>query len=126
MKNFSMIFRAMIVMAVLTGCGAANVDCPPPEVIRLRKMSAHRWRYYKHLMKEKAIARENANSYEMMRRIPREGKRAEEIEEWDCPRPGTRHQKMIREKRRKLLRMHDKRKSEKSLDVIGESTDATD
>jgi hypothetical protein len=68
-------------------------------------------------MKEKAMARKNDLSYEMMRKLPHEGRKVEEMEEWDCPRPDTKHQRLIREKRRKLDRIHDKKKSEKEIDL---------
>jgi hypothetical protein len=77
-------------------------------------------------MKEKALAREQTNTYETMKKVSYEGKKVEDLEEWDCPRPGTKHQKMIREKRRKLFRMHDKKKSERAPDQSGKSVDTTD
>lgn len=117
MKKLKILVRLTIVVLILTGCAAGNVDCPTPPIAKLKKMSPQRWKYYKHLMKEKATARKNDLSYEMMRKLPHEGKKVNEMEEWDCPRPGTKHQRLIREKRRKLDRMHDKKKSEKDFDI---------
>ena len=99
--------RILLLLVIFTAC-RSEYDCPPPNSVRLKKMSAHRMKYYKYQMQERAMARERKAEYTALRRYnERQEKSINEVKpvdvnEWDCPKPGTAHQRQILKHRRKL------------------------
>jgi len=93
-------------------------------------MSAKRMKYYKFQMHERAMERERNAEYTALRKYnEREEKRINEVKpvdanEWDCPKPGTAHQRQILKARRKLEKQKEedvRKRLEKQKIVIPES-----
>lgn len=99
-----MIARLLILLLIFIGmaCQTNPLVCPSPEVVRLRKQKAHRMRY--------AIAKRKeamANNYDYFRESDIKAKELRKIEEWDCPKPGLKHDKMVQKKAKNLQRRYD-------------------
>jgi hypothetical protein len=67
-------------------------------------MSAHRVKYYKHLMDERAMARNKEAEVKKLKKHNEDNVEVKPInvDEWDCPKPGTEHQRQILKHRKKL------------------------
>ena len=122
--------RFILILLVFTAC-RSEYDCPPPSSVRLKKMSAHRMKYYKYQMQQRAMAREKNAEYNQQRRFnDREVKAINEVKpvdmhEWDCPKPGTAHQRQILKQRRKLEKQNEeylRKRLEKQEMVLPENS----
>jgi hypothetical protein len=91
-------------VVVLAGCQAGIRHCPTPETVRLRKASFNRMRWYQTQLEQRTQARKEsmAKREQLLMVSNREQKKASEVEEWDCPRPGTQHERLIRKSRKKM------------------------
>jgi hypothetical protein len=121
-RNFNMIMaflRIILILVVFTAC-SAEYACPPPNSVRLKKMSAKRMKYYKFQMQERAMARNKQAEVRELRRSNEQEIRTVDIHEWDCPKPGTAHQRQILKQRRKLEKQKEeqlrKRLKEQEID----------
>lgn len=70
-------------------------------------MSAKRMKYYKFQMQERAMARNKEAEVKKLRKSNEEEVRTVDIQEWDCPKPGTAHQRQILKQRRKLEKQNE-------------------
>ena len=95
--------RILLILVVFTAC-RSEYSCPPPNSVRLKRMSAHRVKYYKHLMDERAMARNKEAEVKKLKKHNEENVEVKPInvDEWDCPKPGTAHQRQILKHRKKL------------------------
>jgi hypothetical protein len=93
--------RIILLLIIFTAC-RSEYSCPPPNSTRLKKMSAHRMKYYKHLMEERAMARNKEAEVKKLKKSNEQEVRTINVDEWDCPKPGTAHQRQILKQRRKL------------------------
>ena len=106
------ILRIILILIVFSSC-RSEYDCPPPNSVRLKKMSAKRMKYYKFQMQERAMERERKAEYNALRRYnEREEKNITDVKpvdsnEWDCPKPGTAHQRQILKARRKREKQNE-------------------
>lgn len=83
-------------------CQTSNpLYCPTPELVKLRKAKAHRMKYA--LAKRKEA---KASSYDYFQ--VNQTKSLSKIEEWDCPKPGLKHDKMVAKKAKDLQRRYAK------------------
>ena len=101
------LFRIVLILMVFTAC-RSEYDCPPPNSVRLKRMSAHRMKYYKYQMQERAMARNKEAEVKKLKKSNEQEVRTIDVNEWDCPKPGTAHQRQILKLRKKL----DKQKEE--------------
>ncbi len=97
-------FTRLIACAALVAisCQSNPVYCPPPEMVKLKKAKAHRMRYMMAKRKE-AMAK---NSVDYFEESPYKAKELRKIEEWDCPKPGLKHDKMVQKKAKDLQRRY--------------------
>lgn len=59
-------------------------------------------KYYKHLMDERAMARNKEAEVKKLKKANEQEVRTIPVDEWDCPKPGTAHQRQILKLRKKL------------------------
>jgi len=95
------LIRVLLILVVFTAC-RSEYSCPPPNSTRLKRMSAHRMKYYKHLMDERAMARNKEAEVKKLKKANEQEVRTIPVDEWDCPKPGTAHQRQILKLRKKL------------------------
>lgn len=99
-----MIARLIILIILLSGMACQSTSsfyCPKPELVKLRKAKAHRLKYVMAKRKE-AIA----NSHDYFQESAYKAKELSKIEEWDCPKPGLKHDKMVAKKAKDLQRRY--------------------
>jgi len=77
--------------------------CPTPETVKLRKAKAHKMRYA--MAKRKQAM---ANNYDYFKESEYKSKSLSNIEEWDCPKPGLKHDKMVQKKAKDLQKRYAK------------------
>ncbi|HEU5290868.1 MAG TPA: hypothetical protein VFU05_09520 [Cyclobacteriaceae bacterium] len=95
------LIRVILILVVFTAC-RSEYSCPPPNSVRLKRMSAHRMKYYKHLMEERALARNKEADVKKLKKANEQEAKFIDVNEWDCPKPGTAHQRQILKLRKKL------------------------
>jgi len=98
-----MMFRwsAILILVAMAACQTNPMGCPTPEAVKLRKARAHRMRYAMAKRKEAL-----ANNFDYFKGSEYKSKPLAEIEEWDCPKPGLKHDKMVAKKARDLHRRY--------------------
>ncbi|MBX2943475.1 MAG: hypothetical protein KF860_14130 [Cyclobacteriaceae bacterium] len=94
---------ALLILAAMTACQTNPMVCPTPEAVKLRKAKAHRMRYA--MAKRKQAL---ANNYDYFQESEYKSKSLIHIEEWDCPKPGLKHDKMLQKKAKDLQRRYTK------------------
>jgi len=101
--NGSLTMIRLSILLVLLGmaCQTSPVVCPPPEVVKLKKAKAHRLRYLAAMRKEA-----QANNHDYFQESRYKTKELRKIEEWDCPKPGLKHDKMVQKKARDLQKRY--------------------
>lgn len=91
----------LLLLLIGMACQSNPAVCPPPEVVKLKKLKAHRLRYLTAKRKEAL-----ANNYDYFQESGFKTKTLNKIEEWDCPKPGLKHDKMVQKKARDLQRRY--------------------
>ena len=119
------LFRIILILVVFTAC-RSEYDCPPPNSVRLKRMSAHRMKYYRFQMQERAMARNKEAEVKKLRKAnEHEIVRTFDVNEWDCPKPGTAHQRQILKLRKKLDKQKEdqlRKRLEKQEIVLPDNT----
>ncbi|HCR54050.1 MAG TPA: hypothetical protein DIW27_06510 [Cytophagales bacterium] len=92
-------FLAILTLAAMA-CQTNPMVCPSPEVVKLKKAKAHRMRYL--MAKRKEAQAINSVAYFQERKT----KELASIEEWDCPKPGLKHDKMVQKKAKDLQKRY--------------------
>jgi hypothetical protein len=64
-------------------------------------------KYYRFQMQERAMARNKEVEIQKLRKSNEQEVRAVDINEWDCPKPGTTHQRHILKQRRRLEKQNE-------------------
>jgi hypothetical protein len=117
-----------ILVIALTACQAWAQHCPTPETIRLKKASFNRVKWYKTQLEKRTHARKEAMAkHEQLLLVSdRKPKKIMDVEEWDCPRPGSKHDKLVAQSRKRLekQRAHSLRK--KNERITGDNVPAMD
>ncbi len=96
--------RLLFVIVVALGfsaCRTGDIRCPEPEVVKLKKSSAYKFHIFDRRQKEKVMAQSNSTARDYRRSDVRH-KELKDIDEWDCPRPGS-HQDKVNQKRLKRI-----------------------
>lgn len=107
-----MLIRLIIIALLFTACRAGDMACPEPKFVKLNKRPAnYRMRMQSRQMSASAHEeREKANQLrsEILQRQTRPVKSIASIEEWDCPKPGTKTvPKAVKENIRKNRKKFD-------------------
>lgn len=93
-----MLPRLVAILTLLAmGCQSNPMFCPTPETVKLRKAKAHEMRYA--MAKRKQAM---ANNHDYFEDSGYKTKSLSKIEEWDCPKPGLKHDKMVQKKAKDL------------------------
>jgi hypothetical protein len=115
-----MTFQRIIFAIILVAFTACRQDlvCPSPKYDKFKwRASGNRMKVYKMQMRERAMAREKEAGYKQLRKTNEKEVKPVDVNEWDCPRPGsTSHMKMLEKQRRKLEKQNEqnlKKKIEK-------------
>lgn len=96
------ILAGMVIIIGLASCSVNPMACPTPEAVRLKKLKAHRFKYAMAKYKEDQAG----NKIEYFPETASRKKDLKNIEEWDCPKPGLKHDKMVQKKARDLQRRY--------------------
>lgn len=101
--------RMIVVAVIFSACHPEPYVCPVQEPVKLKYASVNRMKMYKRQLREMASERkETAAEREQWLKVNKwERKKAIDIDEWDCPKPGDARSKMIRKQRLKLEKQHD-------------------
>lgn len=89
-----MALRLVLILLIVSGfsaCRTSDLKCPEPEVVKLKKSSAYKYQMFDRKQKEKVM--EQSNTYTRVMKREARHKEQKDMEEWDCPRPGTSHDK---------------------------------
>lgn len=90
-----------ILLLFSIACQVNPEGCPPPQVVKLKKAKAYRMKYAMAKRKEA-----QANNHDYFREPDTKIKDREKIEEWDCPKPVLKYNKMMAKKARDLQRRY--------------------
>ena len=94
-----LLFFAMVIL--ISACRSGDLRCPEPEVVKLKKSSAYKFHMFDRKQKDKVMAQSRSYPRDYKRSDARH-KDLKDIEEWDCPRPGSQQDK-INQKRLKRI-----------------------
>lgn len=93
-----------VISAMLAfSCHTNPVYCPTPEIVKLKKTKAKRFKYIMAKYKE-----EQSDNKDYFKESSIKTKELRKIEEWDCPKPGLKHDKMVQKKAIDLQRRYAK------------------
>ncbi len=95
------------VLLYAASCSPRQVVCPVPELVKLHKSNVHLSRFARTAERENAV-QQKAILYDYFRKPEVEPKALKNIEIWDCPRPGLKHDKMMARKSAQLQKRYDK------------------
>jgi hypothetical protein len=102
-----MVFRILILAILFTACRSGEIACPDPVTVKLRKRPANyglKTSQKNLTASSKEVAKEKPFKYPE----PRNVKSAASIEEWDCPKPGSKTlPKSVKENIRKNRKKFD-------------------
>ena len=101
-----MFFRLAILFIFVSGMACQSSSpfyCPTPELVKRKKTKAHRLKYLNAKRREAM-----ANSHNYFQESGYKAKELSKIEEWDCPKPGLKHDKMVAKKAKDLQRRYAK------------------
>lgn len=83
-----MLFRFMIIAFLFTACRAGEMACPEPRTVKLNRRPAN----YQMKIQQRQVsasAKEDKEKFSRVERQIRPVKSSASIEEWDCPKPGS-------------------------------------
>lgn len=100
--------KLRLIILVIAGLGMSCQTsnpfyCPTPELVKLRKAKAHRFKYVMAKRKEAM-----ANNYDYFQETGYKAKELSKIEEWDCPKPALKHARMMEKRSKDLQRRYAK------------------
>lgn len=78
-----------LVVLILGSCRSGEIACPEVKAVRLNKRPANYMRSHSRSYSASAQQKKDIHSKYEIPLNSRPVKRAESIEEWDCPKPGT-------------------------------------
>lgn len=103
-----MFFRIVILFFLLSSCRSGEIACPSVKGVRLNKKPSN---YLKNIQRNAtASAKETRKEQPRIEpRVNKSAKSAADIEEWDCPRPGSKTPlpKAVRENMKKNRKKFD-------------------
>lgn len=117
------LFRIVICCILLSSCAHYNeLGCPVPGKVRLKRAAMHRLKYQR--AKRREIEAERAS---LAGKVYDNEKLKElkNIEEWDCPRPGSRHDRLVQDKRKRIEKKYEdamRRRAKESEDFLSATT----
>jgi len=81
------LFFILVITVGFSACRSNDMRCPDPQVVKLKKSSAYKFLVFDKKQKEKVMAQSNSYARENKRDVRH--KEVKDMEEWDCPRPGS-------------------------------------
>jgi hypothetical protein len=84
-----MIFRLLIMVVLLSACRSAEMACPEVKAVKLNKRPSNYMRSYSRSLSASANDRVSIHEKNEIPQQTRVVKSSDSIEEWDCPKPGT-------------------------------------
>jgi hypothetical protein len=103
-----MIFRILFLAFVITlmSCRSGDIPCPEIKFDKVKKSNPFSLRFRKQPRDETTASAQTAQQYSYLR-AKQEERKTVDIEEWDCPQPGSaKYQKMIKEHRKKIEKQY--------------------
>lgn len=76
------------------------MSCPEPQVVKLKKSSAYTFHIFDRKQKEKVMAQ--STTYSLESRKSDRHKETKDIDEWDCPRPGSQQDKLNQKRLKRI------------------------
>jgi hypothetical protein len=102
-----MVFRILILAILFTACRSGEIACPEPVTVKLRKRPGNYALKTSH-KNLTASSSEVSNEKPFKFPEPKHTKSAASIEEWDCPKPGSKAMpKSVRDNIRKNRKKFD-------------------
>ncbi len=102
-----MVVRILILCLLMASCRSGEIRCPEPKTVKLRKRPGD----YGFRAQEKTVTASSKSQKEKPAfKFPqaRDAKSSENIEEWDCPKPGSKSMpKSVRENIKKNRKKFD-------------------
>lgn len=101
-----MAYRLIIIVLMASmACQVNPKECPPPQVVKLKKSRPHHLKYWAFKRRE---AREERKEHKQFFSQPDiVAKDLKNIEEWDCPKATLKHLKQMEKRARDLHRRHE-------------------
>jgi hypothetical protein len=98
---------AVLIGLTLAACGPKSY-CPVPDRVKMKRSKGYSMKAYKLHLREKAEERKElmAQRKQLLRAYNTEGKDADEMEDWDCPRPNSKHARQVKKQMQKKEKMH--------------------
>lgn len=94
------LFLILVIVIGFSACRSNDMRCPEPEVVKLKKSSAYKFHIFDRKQKEKVMAQ--SNSYARENKRETRHKELKDINEWDCPRPGSQQDKANQKRLKRL------------------------
>lgn len=91
----------------VAACSPRQVVCPVPELTKLQKSNVKLSRFARTADRENAL-QEKGMAYDYFQKPEVAPKALKNIEIWDCPKPGLKHDKMVARKSAQLQKRYDK------------------
>lgn len=104
-----MFVRISILAIVLyaQSCSPRQVACPVPELVKMQKSNVNLSRLARTTERENSL-QEKTIPYDYFQKPEIEPKALKNIEIWDCPKPGLKHDKMVARRSAQLQKRYDK------------------
>jgi hypothetical protein len=102
------LLSAIVISVVFFACQSVE-RCPINNPVRMKRSSGYSVKAYRLQMRERAQERKelSAQRKQLLKVMDKEGKKLNEMEDWDCPRPDSRQAKLIRKQWKKKVKDHE-------------------
>jgi hypothetical protein len=84
-----MTLRLIILMLLFGACRSGEINCPEVKTVRLKKRPSNYMRAYSRSLSASTNERVSIHDRNEIPQNTRAVKSSDSIEEWDCPKPGT-------------------------------------
>jgi len=100
--------RWAIAMAfLLAACQSAEYACPTPERVRRGYSVGYRMKMHQRQMQARAEERnQQMAQHKQLQKVTKQEVKKLNVDEWDCPKPGTLHTTQLRKQRKQLEKRH--------------------
>jgi hypothetical protein len=116
------LFGIILILFSMAACQPKNY-CAVPDRVKMKRSKGYSMKAYRLHLREKSEERKDmmAQRKQLLRAYNTEGKDIDEMEDWDCPRPNSKHARQVKKQMQKKERMHEdalKKDREKSDAVM--------
>lgn len=101
------LFWAILVFLTLAACGPKDY-CAVPDRVKMKRSKGYSMKAYRLHLREKSEERKEmmAQRKQLLKVYNTEGKDIDEMEDWDCPRPNSKHARQVKRQMQKKEKMH--------------------